>query len=59
MLPCQAKKSGCIGVNRIIRVFVLKGTGKFEGIKGDGTYKYWVVGPGQWYSDGEGEYTLP
>jgi len=37
----------------------IKGTGKFEGIKGGGTYKYFVLGPGQWYSDGEGEYTLP
>ena len=37
----------------------IKGTGKFEGIQGGGTSKYWVLGPGQWYSDGEGEYTLP
>jgi len=37
----------------------IEGTGKFEGIKGRGTYKYFVLGPGQWYSDGEGEYTLP
>ena len=37
----------------------VKGTGKFEGIKGGGTYKYSVVGPGQWYVDNEGEYTLP
>jgi len=37
----------------------IKGTGKFEGIQGGGTSKYWVLGPGQWYSDSEGEYTLP
>jgi hypothetical protein len=37
----------------------IKGTGRFEGIKGGGTSKYWVLGPGQWYTDGEGEYTLP
>jgi len=37
----------------------IKGTGKFEGIQGGGTGQYWVLGPGQWYSDSEGEYTLP
>ena len=37
----------------------LKGTGKFEGIQGGGTREYWVLGPGQWYSDAKGEYTLP
>jgi hypothetical protein len=37
----------------------IKGTGKFEGIKGGGTYKSYNMGPGQWYSDAESEYTLP
>jgi hypothetical protein len=37
----------------------IKGTGKFEGIHGGGTYKVYVLGPGQWYADVEGEYTLP
>ena len=37
----------------------IKGTGKFEGIQGGGTYKVYVLGPGQWYADVEGKYTLP
>jgi hypothetical protein len=37
----------------------VSGTGKFQGIQGGATFKYWALGPGQWYSDGEGEYTLP
>jgi len=37
----------------------VKGTGKFEGIQGGGTYKYWVLGPGRWYAEREGEYTIP
>jgi hypothetical protein len=37
----------------------LGGTGKFQGIQGGGTGKFWVLGPGQWYGDAEGEYTLP
>jgi len=37
----------------------IKGTGRFEGIQGGGTGQYWVLGPGQWYTDSEGEYTLP
>jgi hypothetical protein len=37
----------------------IKGTGKFEGIQGGGTWKNYVMGPGQHYSDDEGEYTLP
>ena len=37
----------------------VKGTGTFEGIQGGGTFEYRVLGPGQWYSDGEGDYTLP
>ena len=37
----------------------IKGTGKFEGIQGGGTFKVYIPGPGQYYSDGEYEYTLP
>jgi hypothetical protein len=37
----------------------VSGTGKFQGIQGGGTSKFWVLGPGQWYGDAEGEYTLP
>ena len=37
----------------------VSGTGKFQGIQGGGTGKFWVLGPGQWYADSEGEYTLP
>ena len=36
-----------------------KGTGKFQGIQGKGTFKSYILGPGQFYSDNEGEYTLP
>ena len=38
---------------------LVSGTGKFQGIKGGGTLKFWVLGPGQFYADLEGEYTLP
>jgi hypothetical protein len=37
----------------------VSGTGKFQGIQGEGTGKFWVLGPGQWYEDFEGEYKLP
>ena len=37
----------------------VRGTGKFQGIQGGGTFKYRVLGPGQWYADWEGGYTLP
>jgi len=37
----------------------VRGTGKFEGIKGGGTSKFWVVAPGLWYTEAEGEYALP
>jgi hypothetical protein len=37
----------------------VRGTGKFQGIQGGGTFKFRVLGPGQWYADFEGEYTLP
>jgi hypothetical protein len=37
----------------------IKGTGKFEGIQGGGTFKSYTVGPGQVYVDIEGAYTLP
>ena len=37
----------------------LGGTAKFQGIQGGGTWKAWVLGPGQFYVDAEAEYTLP
>jgi len=37
----------------------IKGTGKFEGIQGKGTLKTYHLRPDQFYSDYEGEYTLP
>ncbi len=37
----------------------LKGTGKFEGIQGGGTFTFAMVAPDRWYTDIEGEYTLP
>jgi hypothetical protein len=37
----------------------MRGTGKFEGIQGRGTAKSYTLGPGQSYSNAEGEYTLP
>ena len=37
----------------------VKGTGKFQGVQGRGTFKSYVLGPSQFYSDNEGEYTLP
>jgi hypothetical protein len=37
----------------------IKGTGRFEGIRAEGTWKSYVPGRGQWYADVEGEYTLP
>jgi hypothetical protein len=37
----------------------VKGTGRFAGIQGEGTYKWYVVAPGIWYADNVGEYTLP
>ncbi len=36
-----------------------KGTGKFEGIQGAGTWKGYLMSPDRWYCDVEGEYTLP
>jgi len=36
-----------------------QGTGKFQGIQGEGTYKWVTVAPGIWYTDGQAEYTLP
>ena len=35
------------------------GTGKFDGIQGGGTAKWWHLGPGQYYVDFEMDYTLP
>ena len=37
----------------------VKGTGKLAGMQAHGTWKNYPMGPGQSYSDGEGEYTLP
>jgi hypothetical protein len=37
----------------------VKGTGKFQGIQGRGTFKSYVLAPSQFYSDLQGEYTLP
>ena len=37
----------------------IKGTGKLEGIQGGGTYKSNPLDPNQWYTDWQGEYTLP
>lgn len=37
----------------------VKGTGKFQGIQGGGRSKTYIVAPGQYYADIEGEYTLP
>jgi hypothetical protein len=38
---------------------VLKGTGKYEGIKGKGTWRAISVAPRQWYTDEEWEIELP
>jgi hypothetical protein len=38
---------------------ILKGTGKFEGIKGKGTFTAYVVAPNQFYTDEEWEVDLP
>jgi hypothetical protein len=37
----------------------IKGTGKLEGIQGEGTWKSYNLSPDRFYSDEEGEYTLP
>jgi hypothetical protein len=37
----------------------VKGTGKFEGIKGKGTWVGFTLSPTQWYVDYEGEVELP
>jgi hypothetical protein len=38
----------------------IKGTGKFQGIQGEGTWKSYNINPGiQWYADSEITYTLP
>jgi hypothetical protein len=37
----------------------IKGTGKLEGIQGGGPYKTNSLAPDRWYTDWEGEYTLP
>jgi hypothetical protein len=38
---------------------VLKGTGKYEGIKGKGTWSLQSVAPMQWYTDEEWDIELP
>ncbi len=38
---------------------ILKGTGKYEGIKGKGTWSLESVAPQQWYTDEEWEMELP
>ena len=38
---------------------MLSGTGKFEGIRGKGTWTVNIVAPGQWYSDEEWDIDLP
>jgi hypothetical protein len=50
-------KGGASGGNGTLTI--IKGTGKLAGIQGRGTWKSYNVGPGQFYSDEEGEYTLP
>ena len=37
----------------------VKGTGKFEGIKGKGQYTAHILNPNQWYGDWELEVDLP
>jgi hypothetical protein len=37
----------------------IKGTGKFEGIQGGGTWKTYPLAADQWYCNLEGDYTLP
>jgi hypothetical protein len=37
----------------------INGTGKFAGMQAHGSWKNYPQGPGQSYSDQEGEYTLP
>ena len=37
----------------------IKGTGKFKGIQGEGTWKGYMMSPERSYSDWEGKYTLP
>jgi hypothetical protein len=38
---------------------IVKGTGKFEGITGKGTWEYYPLGPGEGYSNWEIEVELP
>ena len=37
----------------------IKGTGKFVGIQGEGTWKSYNLSPERWYDDSEIKYTLP
>ncbi len=47
------------GVGGEVTYTYVKGTGKFAGIKGGGTSKFSILGPGQWYDEFESQYTLP
>ena len=38
---------------------IVKGTGKFQGIIGGGTYSSYMLAPGQSYSEWEGEIEMP
>ena len=38
---------------------MLKGTGKYDGIEGKGTWRAVFVGPGEWYTDEEWDIELP
>jgi hypothetical protein len=38
---------------------IIKGTGKYEGIKGKGTWTAYIVAPFQWYTDEEWDIELP
>jgi hypothetical protein len=53
------KWEGKIGASSTGTWTYIKGTGKFEGIQGEGTWKSYSMSPDRWYSEGVGEYTLP
>jgi hypothetical protein len=42
-----------------LRWSFVEGTGKFQGIQGGGRGEYWILAPGQWYVDFDGNYTIP
>ena len=41
------------------KITILRGTGKYEGIKGEGTASFYVIAPKQVYEDWEIEVELP